>query len=69
MSDEYDPELKPCPFCGGEAEFVSGSYNDVNFAYVRCTDCSAQTCYDSDHDDMTFEEMEAAAVSDWNRRV
>lgn len=37
-------ELKPCPFCGGEANW---RWNDSSkygiFAYVMCDDCHAQT--------------------------
>ena len=34
-------ELKPCPFCGGEANFVheSRDYDDV--FYIECTECDA----------------------------
>lgn len=52
--------LKPCPFCGGEAELVrnsSGSY------FVRCTDrqCAAKT--------RLFHENENGARASWNRRA
>lgn len=68
MSD--DPELKPCPFCGGEAELSCGFYNAVDYATVMCTDCGAKICFDSDHDpELTFDAMEEAAIRDWNRRV
>lgn len=53
-------KLKPCPFCGGEAELVrnsSGSY------FVRCTDrqCAART--------RLFHENENGARASWNRRA
>lgn len=52
--------LRPCPFCGGEAELVrnsSGSY------FVRCTDrqCAAKT--------RLFHENENGARASWNRRA
>ena len=36
------PELKPCPFCGGEAKIkrVTGS---INYRYVKCSSCGART--------------------------
>lgn len=58
-------ELKPCPFCGGEAKltivpwcFKSGSSSSGWF--VKCLNCDvSQPAYMSDHD----------AVEAWNRRV
>lgn len=32
-----DKELKPCPFCGGEAELCSTGVT----AYVRCNKCKS----------------------------
>lgn len=34
------PELKPCPFCGGEAKWKSGG---PGCAYVVCASCPAET--------------------------
>lgn len=66
-------ELKPCPFCGGEAhlDFAHGgnkSYIGANgFAKatpmlyrVFCEDCIAQTC--------PYEEPKDA-IEAWNRRI
>lgn len=37
-----EPELKPCPFCRGEAKIkrVTGS---INYRYVKCSSCGART--------------------------
>ena len=51
-------ELKPCPFCGGEAEIRVG----YNHSYVRC---STPECYVRTRRYKTAEE----AVGLWNRRV
>lgn len=53
-------ELRPCPFCGGEAEIVrnsSGSY------FARCTNrqCAAKT--------RLYHENENGARQAWNRRA
>lgn len=48
-------ELKPCPFCGGEATMQSGQYAH----YVGCENCDAWT-----HISGTSEKAAAA----WNRR-
>jgi predicted nucleic acid-binding Zn-ribbon protein len=34
------PELLPCPFCGGKAHWPEP---DVNILYIGCTDCGAST--------------------------
>lgn len=52
MSDE----LKPCPFCGGEAEFISG----VGFFCVSCSFCCGETnLYNTGQE----------AIDAWNRRI
>ena len=51
-------KLKPCPFCGGEAELVDGWV----LKWVRCKKCSAQL--------VPFEEPYAEkSIALWNRRV
>ena len=58
-------ELKPCPFCGSEAELtiVPGYFKSGLSSsgwHVRCLNCyCSQPPYMSDHD----------AVEAWNRRV
>lgn len=49
------PELKPCPFCGGEA-ILCGQ----NYYYVFCKECDAET-KGSVH--------RKEAIDGWNRRV
>ncbi len=56
-------ELKPCPFCGGEAEiFKMTSESDKEFEcwYVICEECTIQTpaCITRDE-----------ASEAWNRRT
>ena len=65
QADPIEPELKPCPFCGGEAELVK--------AYRFGTGCSSsgfkvkcRGCEDGRTDIYT---EEAEAVAAWNRRA
>ena len=68
MADEI--ELKPCPFCGAKAEFLSGYYNDLMSARVECTRCLASTYADSDtYYRKSIEELETMVVENWNRRA
>lgn len=63
--------LKPCPFCGGEAELVTGTRRDgeyiENCAFVRCERCGAKT-YEF-HECMTAEEVQGYATDVWNERA
>ena len=56
-------DLKPCPFCGGEAEVMHtggiGCSNDT-FSIVECVRCWAKTA---------FCDTEAEAVKAWNTRA
>jgi Lar family restriction alleviation protein len=37
-----DAELKPCPFCGGEAELSLGKTGDgKDWHYLECSECEA----------------------------
>lgn len=63
--------LKLCPFCGGEAELVAGTYRDggylENTAYVRCKGCGLRT-YEF-HECKPPEDVQRYAVDVWNDRA
>jgi Lar family restriction alleviation protein len=53
--------LKPCPFCGGEADLYYDK-QDPDFPFtVRCGDCDVERC-------MIYEDKEEA-IAAWNRRT
>lgn len=52
-------ELKPCPFCGGEAELLVDETQYYK-SMVICTKCYIHTPH---------EHIEAIAISAWNRRA
>ena len=61
-------ELKPCPFCGGEADirhehrWISGMNGGYSGTYIVCKKCCCRTCtYDWEDEDQMYEA--------WNRRV
>ena len=56
-------ELKPCPFCGGEAKSYARGGTDncwLNTHWVGCLGCDCGTC---------FYETEGEAIAAWNRRA
>lgn len=54
-------ELRPCPFCGGEAEL----YEDAGGYSVDCTVCGAGTSYFG----KGLPDAKSVAVAAWNRRA
>ena len=62
-------ELKPCPFCGGEAAFLVTEYG----LCVKCKKCYNRTAWAS-HKDFTLSEWQDGeniveeVAKRWNRR-
>lgn len=53
-------ELKPCPFCGGEAKYRPAGGISQDYGYVRCENlCCDQHCY----------LPKKEAIEAWNRRA
>ena len=57
-------ELKPCPFCGGEARLRKDEYR--NF-WVECKNCLCGTSFASGSS--PDEKLIETVIQDWNRRV
>lgn len=59
-------ELKPCPFCGGEAEFIQERI--LGLYAVWCKNCKCQTMCQFDFGEgLEVSKQKSAYV--WNRRV
>lgn len=65
-------ELKPCPFCNGEAVITkqrkSGKTRDIVNAFVRCKSCGARSKNVSSLH-VAERNLEAYAAEAWNRRA
>ena len=61
-------ELKPCPFCGGEAyiEEESDSFSTVQYV-ARCKNCLVDVRIDADMT-KSFEYNRQKAIEKWNNR-
>lgn len=75
-------KIKPCPYCGGQAELMTKTVNFcndtiINF-YVECPDCKATTerfdtyfgtlCSDGRIRKMTEREAILRTIEDWNNQ-
>jgi Lar family restriction alleviation protein len=59
-------ELKPCPFCGGKAEFIRDRV--LGLYAVWCKKCKCQTTYQFDFGE-GLEVSKRKATEVWNRRA
>lgn len=67
-------ELKPCPFCGGEALFWTKKCRYGYIAWIQCETCGNQTNAVSaknqaDEDDFYRSAAAKKLEAKWNRRI
>lgn len=64
-------ELKPCPFCGGEASVKSKQITQGYEFYVSCDKCKARTGVNvsSDYGRLNIQSAKATVSMVWNYRV
>lgn len=58
-TDEQEKELKPCPFCGGQAHIMQMGFPH----WIYCEDCGAKI-----HGGKIGDGAEEASIKAWNRR-
>lgn len=62
MNNTLKNALKPCPFCGGEANVIEHRFHGLDSSYgLQCKKCKAET--------YQFYESEEKAIEAWNRRA
>lgn len=59
-------KLKPCPFCGDEAELSTGRFDGKDTSYVMCKKCGSQGEFFLVSTKYASAEK---AIKAWNRRV
>ena len=64
-------ELKPCPFCGGEASLYGGTNFETarSAYYVECSDPLCPVCPTTPTADLIAYKTEAKAAEAWNTRA
>ena len=65
-------ELRPCPFCGGEAKLKKGfpgRQNGRKQALVQCRACGCRTPMFYQYEYESVSDVYAHAVEAWNRRT
>ena len=59
-----DTKLKPCPFCGGEAELKQTGKNQLTIKCKRCLIKRVQSVLR-----LSIEWLEVEMIEHWNKRV
>ena len=71
MKEQEKIELKPCPFCSGEAKFRhigKGSNKHELGVLIRCTNCGASTEIFYPLGWTSYKARKQNVIEKWNRR-
>jgi Lar family restriction alleviation protein len=60
-------ELKPCPFCGGEAKLLTENFGE--YVWAKCEVCGVQTSRYYVRAVVDGKDGEKRAIEAWNRRA
>lgn len=60
-------DLKPCPFCGGEANYLTENFGE--YVWVRCGVCGVQTSKYYKNAIIDGKNGEERVTTAWNRRA
>lgn len=58
-------ELKPCPFCGGMADFEKDYFCTKSYFWVKCTECGARI---ASVEESLYYCAKDKAIELWNKR-
>ena len=64
-------ELKPCPFCGGEAEYIErgNGHTGLTETIVRCKSCNTKQVHKWMRYRFDMEFVRARTKEAWNKRM
>ena len=63
------PVIRPCPFCGGEAELITrgNAFTKKRSAEIECSDCHTLQVTGAIHSSLAW--CQEKAIEKWNKRV
>lgn len=66
-----EKKLKPCPFCGGEAEYKErgNEYIGIKETSIMCTECATRQIHKWLKYKFDFEFVRTKTIDEWNRRA